>query len=458
VALLHSFWYEEAARSFAQVVHGDPRCAFGYWGSAMSRLHPLWAPPTPADYAAGRVAARKAVEASRAGSRPRRWAEAIDRYFERYESVDHPARLRAYESAMRDVAKAEPGDEEAQIFYALALIADGQQDATDTTHARQRQAARILEPLYRRHPDHPGLAHYLIHAYDSPALAGEGVRAAERYADIAPSVPHALHMPSHIYVRVGRWEDVIASNLRSAEAGRRFERAQGKHALWDQRAHALDYLVYGQLQLGRGREAEVVAAELGEVKETFPGGAITTDYALAAIPARVALERNRWADAVSLPLRAAPAWPGTEAITHFARAIGAARSGRPPRARAEVDTLAQLERTLAALGGAQTYWSGQVAIQRLAAGAWVALADRDTAAALRLAAEAADREDRSEKPPVTPGPVLPARELYADLLLSIGRRDEAGREYQAVLTRQPGRSRSLAGLAATRAAGASTAQ
>jgi hypothetical protein len=404
VALLHSFWYEEAARSFGEVVAADRGCSFGYWGRAMSRLHPLWAPPTAAEYAEGLAAARQAVETSHPGSHQRRWAEAIDRYYERYDSVEHRTRLLAYESAMRRVAKAEPDNDEARIFFALALIANGQQNATDTTYARQREAARMLEPLFRRHPDHPGLAHYLIHAYDSPALAREGVTAARRYAAIAPSVPHALHMPSHIYVRVGRWEDVIASNLRSAEAGRRFEEARGTHALWDQRAHALDYLVYGYLQLGRAREAQAVAAELAQVKETFPDPALTTDYALAAIPARVALEQNRWTEAAALPLRAAPAWRGAEAITHFARAIGAARSEQLPQARSEVDTLARLERTLADLAGAQTYWSGQAGIQRIAAGAWVALADGDTATALRQAAEAADREDHTEKSPVTPGP------------------------------------------------------
>ena len=454
VALLHSFWYEEAARAFAQVVATDSACAFGYWGEAMSRLHPLWSPPGAADYAEGLAAARRAVDTSRPGSRPRRWAVAIDRYYERYDSRDHRTRLLDYEAAMRAVVAAEPGDEEARIFLALALITNGQQDATDTSYARQREAALILEPLFRRHPDHPGLAHYLIHAYDSPALARQGVRAAQRYAAIAPSVPHAQHMPSHIYVRVGRWEDVVAANLRAAESGQRFERQQGMHALWDQRAHALDYLVYGYLQLGRGHEAEGVAASLKDVKQTFPGGALTSDYALAAIPARVALERNRWADAAALPLRPAPSWPGAEAITHFARAIGAARVGRVAQSTAEVDTLGQQERALAALGGAQTYWSDQVAIQRLAAGAWVVLAAGDTATALRQAEEAAGREDRSEKNPVTPGPVLPARELYADLLLSIGRPDDAKRQYQAVLRRQPGRARSLAGLAASRAGGA----
>jgi hypothetical protein len=452
VALLHSFWYEEAGRAFAEVVEADSGCALGYWGVAMSRLHPLWAPPTAEDYATGLAAARHAVATSRPGTRARRWAHAIARYYERYDSVDHRTRLLSYESAMRRLAAADPADEEARIFLALALIANGQQDATDTTYARQREAGRILEPLFRQHPDHPGLAHYLIHAYDSPALARDGVRPATRYAAIAPSVPHAQHMPSHIYVRVGRWEDVVASNLRAAKAGRRFEEEQGMHALWDQRAHALDYLVYGYLQLGRDSAANAVVAGLAGVTETFPAGSITSDYALAAIPARVALERGRWDEAAGLPVRPAPSWRAAEAITHFARAIGAARSGRPTQAQAEVDSLARLGRGLAAEGGAQTYWSGQVAIQRMAADAWVMFASGDTASALREAAAAADREDGTEKHPVTPGPVLPARELYADLLASAGRSSEARRQYEAVLRRQPGRARSLAGQQGARPA------
>ena len=448
VALLHSFWYEEAGRAFADVVQADSACAMGYWGMAMSRLHPLWTPPTASDYEAGLVAARRAVAASRAGSPDRLWADAIDRYYEGYDSLDHPTRMRSYERAMRELAAWRPADEEAHIFLALALIANGQLDAGDTAYARQREAAGILEPLFRQHPDHPGLAHYLIHAYDSPALARQGVRAANRYASIAPSVPHAQHMPSHIYVRVGRWRDDIAANLRSAEAGRRFEQEQRMPGLWDQRAHALDYLVYGYLQLGNVGAARAIANELAGTTETVPANSLISDYALAAIPARVALEPGDWAAAAALPARPAPAWRAAEAITHFARALGAARSAQVAAAQAEVDTLALLERTLAEQGGGQAYWSGQVRIQRLAAGAWLAWARGDTASAIRDASQAADLEDGTEKHPVTPGPVLPARELYADLLLAAGRRDNARAQYQAVLRRQPGRARSLAGLRA----------
>jgi len=332
-----------------------------------------------------------------------------------------------------------------------ALIALGQLDAGDSTYARQREAARILEPLFRRHPDHPGLAHYLIHAYDSPPLARHGERAADRYAAIAPSVPHAQHMPSHIYTRIGAWDKAIASNLRSADAARSFEASQLSGALWDQDAHALDYLAYACLQLGRVAEAREIADRVAQARATFPPNSLITDYALAAIPARLALERDDWPAAALLPVRPAPAWRGTEGITHFARALGAARLGHAAAARAEVDTLGQLEQSLAAMGGLQAYWSTQVRVQRLAAGAWVDLAAGDTSAALHGASMAADLDDATQKHPVTPGAVLPARELYGDLLAAVGRLSEAADAYQRTLARQPGRARAAAALAHVRA-------
>jgi tetratricopeptide (TPR) repeat protein len=451
VALLHSFWYEEAARAFGAAAEADSSCALAEWGMAMSALHPLWTPPTPEQLAAGRVHAERAVALSRPGSRPRDYAEAIAAYY-RGNGVPDRARLAAYERAMASVARRRSSDEEARIFHALALIALGQLDAGDTTYARQREAARILEPLFRRHPNHPGLAHYLIHAYDSPPLAHEGVRAADRYAAIAPSVPHAQHMPSHIYTRIGAWDKVIASNLRSAETARRFETGQLSGALWDQDAHALDYLVYAYLQLGRVADVREIAERVAQVQATFPPNSLITDYALAAIPARLSLERDDWSGAAALRVRSAPAWRGTEGITHFARALGAARLGHLGAARGEVDSLAQLERVLAAAGGPQAYWSTQVRVQRLAAGAWVDLEAGDTSGALQAAAMAADLDDGLEKHPVTPGAVLPARELYGDLLAAVGRPAEAGEAYRRALARQPGRARTAAALARIRAA------
>lgn len=452
VALLHSFWYEEAARSFAAVGETDSTCALAEWGLAMSALHPLWTPPTPEQHAAARAHAERAVALSRPGTRSRDYAEAIAAYY-RGDGVPDRTRLATYERAMANVARRRPADEEARIFHALALIALGQLDAGDSTYARQREAGRILEPLFRRHPDHPGLAHYLIHAYDSPLLARDGERAADRYAAIAPSVPHAQHMPSHIYTRVGAWDKAIASNLRSVEAARRFETSQLAGALWDQDAHALDYLAYAYLQLGRIAEVREIADRVARVRATFPPGSLTTDYALAAIPARLALERDDWRAAAALPVRPAPAWRGTEGVTRFARALGAAKLGNSAAARAEVDSLGALERTLAAAGGPQAYWSTQVRVQRLAAGAWVDLAAGDTSEALHGAAMAADLEEGLEKHPVTPGAILPARELYGDLLAVVGRPAEAEAAYRRTVARQPGRARAAAALARISAAG-----
>jgi tetratricopeptide (TPR) repeat protein len=447
VALLHSFWYEEAEKAFVEAAAADSTCALAHWGHAMSLLHPLWTPPTPADAAQGLAAAERAVRASRPGTRQRDYAEAIATFWRGYQGP--PAfreRLTAYEGAMGRLARRHPSDAEAKTFYALALIGVGQLDASDTTCARQRKAGAILEPLLARNPQHPGLAHYVIHAYDSPALATRGVAAAERYAAIAPTVPHAQHMPSHIYTRVGNWKSAMSSNRRSAEAGRLFEQRLGMAGLWDQRAHAWDYLMYAYLQLGMEAEAKALVDTAAQVVAGVPENSLINAYALAAIPARYALERGRWADAAALPVRPAPAWRATEGITRFARAVGMARSGNAAAARAEVDSMAELEQALAAAGGAQAYWATQVRIQRLAANAWVALAAGDTARALTEARAAADLDDHTEKHPVTPGAVLPPGELYGEMLLETGRPAEARAAFEAALARQPNRARSLEGL------------
>ncbi len=447
VALLHSFWYEQAERAFAGVVAADPGCGMGYWGRAMSLLHPLWTPPSPADGERGLAAAERAVTLTRPRSRERAYAEAIATFYRGYRPGGFRDRLLAYETAMEGLRTRYPADEEARIFCALALIAHGQLDSGDTTYARQRRAGALLEPLFRKHPRHPGIAHYLIHAYDNPPLAGRAVAAAAAYARIAPAVPHAQHMPSHIYTRIGRWEPSIASNLRSAAAARAFERSRRLPLMWDERAHAEDYLTYAYLQLGRDREARRLVDRAAAASASYPDTSFKADYAFAAIPARYGLERGRWAEAKALAVRPAPAWPATEAITRFARAIGAARSGDAVGARAEVDTLRRIESALAAAGGLQAYWSTQVKIQRMAAGAWAALAAGDTARALEEARAAADLEDATEKHPVSPGPVLPARELYGDVLLEAGRPAEARRVYEAALARQPNRARALFGAA-----------
>ena len=444
VAYLHSFWYEKAAETFAAAAAADSGCAMAFWGQAMSVLHPLWTPPSSAD-------ARAALGVIDLGlarattTRERGYLDAIRAYYADYDRTDPKARLVRYALAMDSVRRRSPSDTEAAIFYALALIAVGQANATDTTFTYQKRADSILEPLFRREPRHPGLAHYLIHTNDVPQLAAHGLYAARRYAEIAPDVPHAQHMPSHIFTRLGAWDDAIASNTRSAAAARAYEVERGLTAMWDQRAHALDYLEYAYLQQGRDTAAQRIVDEAAAAPAGYPAGSLTHQYAFAAIPARCALERGRWAEAARLAVRPAPEWPAAEAITHFARAIGAARESDTALARHEIAVLAQIESTLAP--GPQAYWSGQVAIQRLAATAWLELATGDTASAVLHAGQAADREDGIQKHPVTPGPVLPARELEGDLLLLAGRPAAAGRAYAATLALSPNRARSLFGLA-----------
>jgi hypothetical protein len=446
VTLLHSFWYDRAEEAFRGAVTADANCAMGFWGQAMSLLHPLWTPPSATELAAGRAAAARGA-ALAATPRERDYLGAIATYYRDYATTAPEARIAAYAAAMEGVQRRNPSDREAKIFYALALIAVGQAHPTDTTFRYQKQADAILEPLFTLEPEHPGLAHYLIHTNDVPQLARLGLYAARRYTAIAPDAPHAQHMPSHIFTRLGLWDDDIAANTRSAAAAQQVEQDRHLNALWDQRGHAWDYLVYAYLQEGRDREAKRIVDTAAAVTAGYPAGSLTNQYALAAIPARYVLERGRWGEAARLPVRAAPEWPATVAITHYARAIGAARSGDTSAARAELAALADIEAVEARAGGLHAYWSGQVKIQRLAAGAWLARAAGDTSAAIRQAIAAADLEDVTQKHPVTPGAVLPARELLGDLLLEVGRPADAAKAYATSLATQPNRARSLFGAA-----------
>lgn len=446
IALLHSFWYEASEQAFQEAASLDPSCPFAFWGEAMSHLHPLWTPPPPAEFLAGLTAARQAVRLSSAGSRERDYASAVQQFYQVFQRSGFGPGIFAWDSAMAEVQAHHPKDDEATIFHALSLIAAGQQDPTDTSYARQRKAAALLDPLISRYPEHPGLAHYLIHAFDSPALAPLARAAADEYASIAPDVPHALHMPSHIYTRLGLWPEALASNLKSADAGKRLEEREHWSGVWAQRLHAWDYLAYASLQMRQDSLPRTLSEAAGRITSVLPANDLVGDYALAAIPARFALERDDWAAAARLPLRPAPAWPAAEALTHFARAIGASRSGDTTLARHEIDTLGVIESSLRKAGGPGTYWSGQVSIQRSAAIGWLAAVEGDTATALRSSREAADLEDRTEKHPVTPGPLLPARELYADLLLFLHRPAEALANYRISEDRQPNRARTRRGM------------
>jgi hypothetical protein len=436
VALLHSFAYTAARESFGKVAAADPTCAIAHWGTAMTYFYQLWEPPGPDDVRKAQTEISLARAAGAKSARERDFIEAAATYYHDTDRATHAERARAYEAAMHDVAARYPDDSEAQVFYALALIATA--SPADSGHANQKRAAAILEPLYRKYPEHPGLAHYLIHAYDSAELAPRGLAAARAYASIAPAAPHALHMPSHIFTRLGYWDDSIASNIAAREAALRENDA-------GEALHAMDYLVYAYLQRGRDADAERVNADLQAMLRTLSPANFKIGYAANAIPVRLAIERRRWKDAAALqPL------PGSEAhvaaIVYWARALGHARGGDAQAADADIAAIDECREKLKAAHNA--YWALQTDVLVDTARAWQldATGEHDTAAhRLELAA---DKEDAIEKRPVTPGPIVPVREQLADLLLAAGKPADALQQYQAALALAPGRRNALAGAAA----------
>jgi hypothetical protein len=440
VALLHSFEFGESIRGFNAVFAADSNCAMAQWGIALSR----WGNPMAAGLRSaeqlkpGRQAVDVALRvAPRATDRERDYVRAVSQLYDDIEHKSQAERVTAYEQAMRDLAARQPADTEAKIFYAIALVAAA--SPTDKTYASQLKAGEILEPLWAKEPNHPGLAHYIIHTYDYPPLAGRARAAAERYASIAPSAAHALHMPSHTFTRVGLWEESIRANERSKASA--LETGAIAEAL-----HASDYAMYANLQLGREAEAKAILDGLPSLAARFDPKAVTGAapgsagvFALAAIPARWTLERSAWAEAAALTPKPSD-YPYCEAITYFARALGAAHTNDLPRARSAMDSLGAIAKRLAASG--DTYWAEQVAIQELGARAWLDFAEHREADALTHMRQAAAREDATEKSAVTPGPLAPARELLGDLLMAVGRRNDATAEYRAVLQKEPNRRHS----------------
>jgi len=441
MALLHSFWWEAGQGAFRGVAAADSTCAMAYWGLALNAWgNPFVGGPSGDNLRQGAAAAARAQALGAPTARERGLLAALGALYRDYETVSNPPRLQAYSDTLARVYRAYPDDPEVAMYYALSLVATAA--ATDTTLARQKQAAAILNPLFRAHPDHPGLAHYIIHANDSPALAALGLDAARRYAEIAPSAPHAQHMPSHIFVRLGLWDETIAANQRSFAAGLEYAQAQQLGGVAPEQFHALDYMVYGYLQEGRDSAARAIVA--GGLARTSVGAtdALAASYNRVAMEARIPLEQGDWAAAARLPVRATQPGIGA-ALARFARGIGAVRSGDTTQARAEVAALEAIEATLRGQPGYN--WSRIVGIKRQAVAAWLELAAGDTAGALRDAHAAADVEDVTAKHPVTPGELLPARELEGDLLLTVGRYAEARAAYEATLRREPGRARSIFG-------------
>jgi len=441
VALLHSFEFGSSIKGFSDVLAADSTCAMARWGIALAQ----WSNPFAAGARSaallqrGKLAADDAARlGSRATEREREYIAAVQTLYTDVEHVDQRARVVAYEHAMADLVAKQPADTEAKIFYALSLAASAL--PTDKTYANQLKAGAILEPLWAQQPDHPGLAHYIIHSYDYPPLAAKAKAAAARYASIAPSAAHALHMPSHTFTRVGMWQESIDANRRSIAV------ATPSGAIGEV-LHGSDYLEYAYLQMGNDSAAKAVLDGLPALAARFDPNTIAgaappaaAVFAIAAIPARYALERGAWADAAALESHAS-AFPWADAITYFARALGAARLGDTARARASVDALASIRVRLATMG--EAYWAEQVAIQQLGAEAWIDLAERNQARALMRMREAVTREDATDKSAVTPGPLAPARELLGDMLVQLGRPAEARAEYRASLVKEPNRRHSL---------------
>ena len=451
VAWLHSFEYEEAERVFTEVTVTDPRCGMGYWGIAMSNYHPIWAPPNAAELKKGREAIEKAKSVGARTQRERDYIAAIELFYKDSDKLDHRTRVLAYSDAMEQLHRRYPSDREAGVFYSLTLIAKGMM-ASDKSYLNEKKAARILNRVLAREPQHPGVAHYLIHSYDYPALAHLALPAARSYAKLAPASAHAQHMPSHIFTRMGLWQEAIRSNLDAKAAAKAYAIRNRMLGAWDEQLHAMDYLAYAYLQGAQDKQAWGVLDELNKIRRVDPPN-LKVAYAFTAIPARYALERRQWNEAAKLPLH-----PGTmetfpwqrfrwaEAQIRFARAIGLARIGDPASARQEVQELADIRQAIVEVKGDYD-WAKQVEIKRRVAAAWLAHAEGKHEESLGLMRAAAELDDATEKHPVTPGALLPAREQLGELLLELKQPAEALREFETSLRSAPNRFNGLYGAA-----------
>ena len=440
MALLHSFWTKEAIEGFSGVLQHDPSCAIALWGIAMSfQQNPLTAQePNPKAVQDALVALNRAKAMGAKTAREQDYIAAIDLIYRDADKTDFRSRRLAYEKAMEELARRYPDDAEAQIFYALSLNMTA--PLTDKTYANQLRAAAILEKVLQQRSDHPGVAHYLVHSYDYPSIAERGLVAARHYMQLAPNHPHALHMPSHIFTRLGMWQESISSNLRSAAAAK----AEGNG---QEQAHAIDYLVLAYLQIGQEAAAKRVVEESATIA---PNPAIFIGpYGLAAMPARYVVERRAWSEATQLTPRPSK-FPFTEALTHFARGLGFARLGDVAAALQEEAALAQARDTL--LAQKNTYWANQVEVQRLAVAAWAAFSEARREEALTMMRASADLEDTMEKHIVTPSPIVPARELLGEMLLEANKPADALAAFEAAASREPNRFRGLYGAAKAAAA------
>lgn len=449
LALLHSFQYPEAELAFSKVSETDPKCAMSYWGVAMSNYHPLWTPPSSAELKKGAAAIEHAKSIKAGTQREQDYIDSLKTFYTDVDKLDHRTRARAYEAAMKQVYMRYPKDDEAAIFYALilnerALVIDEKEYVES-----KKKAGAILNKVLLKEPNHPGVVHYLIHSYDVPELAYVALPAARRYARIAPSSPHALHMPSHIFTRLGLWQESIQSNLASAATAWAIVSKTHPGDTSKDHLHALDYLMYAYLQGAQDQKAKELLDQVNSLSQSDEDG-FQVAFAWSAAPARYALERRRWSEAAALTLRpTAFPWQRfryAEANLYFARAVGAARSGNTTVASRDISELASIQKALSGVPIAYD-WATQVEIQRQAAAAWLAHAEGQNDEALRLMRGAADLEDTTEKHPVTPGAILPAREMLGDLLLELRQPAPALKEYETVLKDSPNRFNALYGAA-----------
>jgi tetratricopeptide (TPR) repeat protein len=461
VALLHSFFYEEARRVFASVAERDPKCAMAQWGIAMTWWHPIWTPPTPDEMRAGKAAIEKAMSMKAGTERERGFITALNTYYNTPDSsnavpvgqschgpVGPRDRVIAYEKAMRQLRDKHPDDFEVQTFYAFAVLSVGYATPNDTTLSKQLEAAGILEKLWKQNANHPGVVHYLIHSYDYPQFAQRGLTAAQTYDSIAPWVPHALHMPSHIFTRLGMWDESIAANQASAEASRAYAAKRHRDATEAEELHALDYMAYSYLQEAQDAEAKKIVDIAAKVRKTNPELEFSAAYALAAIPTRYAFERNDWAAAANLSIPNLPHWssfPFMEALIEYGHALGRAHTGDVEGARKAIARMQQLRD--ATKDPKFDYFKSHLDLQMQAASAWVAAAEGKKKEAIDMLRRAADSEDILGKHPVSPGAFVPIREQLGTLLLEMGQPTEAQREFEAALKIYPGRFRGLYGAA-----------
>jgi len=440
VAMYHSFWFPEAIKMFQSILERDPSCTVAYWGIAMAQWGNPYAGVKGAPVIkAGNATLEKARSVGSPTPRERALIDAVGILYSSPDPATHRDRVLKYEAAMQKVSADNAKDVELRILYALAITQS--QLPTDKTYSKLLAAAKILDPLFKEMPMHPGLAHYIIHAYDVPPFAQRALTAARRYASLAPAAPHALHMPSHTFTRLGLWQESIDTNRRSQETARKTNDTNAE-------LHALDYQTYAYLQIGRDQAAKA-ALDRAAAIQGQPGA---NTFAVAAIPARYALERGDWAAAAALTVTPAPTTPYTEALTHFARAIGAARNGTPDAAAPDIAKLAELRDKLRSM--ADEYWAEQVDIQRRVAVAWQTFAAGRRDEGIAQLRAAADAEDGTDKAAVTPGPLAPARELLGDMLLEAGRAKEALAAFEATMKKEPNRFRGAFGAArAAEAAG-----